>query len=91
MNLAMLPLFAGFAPILVGRRGFPDWLAHTAVLTAPQLSMAEAGRAALRQAHADERARSPAIAPGSEPSASASGDGGPPSGVCQRSSYTPRD
>jgi uncharacterized membrane protein len=32
MNLAMLPLFLGYAPILFGRRGFPDWLAHTQVL-----------------------------------------------------------
>jgi uncharacterized RDD family membrane protein YckC len=35
MNLAMLPLFLGFAPILFGRRGFPDWLAHTLVIDAP--------------------------------------------------------
>ena len=41
MNLAMLPLFAGYLPILFRRRGFPDWLAHTLVLEAPQLSIAE--------------------------------------------------
>lgn len=50
MNLAMLPLFAGFAPILVGRRGFPDWLAHTEVVEARQLSLAEARLATLRRA-----------------------------------------
>jgi len=38
----MLPLFAGYAPILFRRRGFPDWLAHTLVLEAQQESLAEA-------------------------------------------------
>ena len=47
MNLAMLPLFSGFLPILFRRRGFPDWLAHTLVLEAPQLSVAEAQLARL--------------------------------------------
>ena len=42
MYLAMVPLFAGYLPILFRRRGFPDWLAHTLVLEAPQLSIAEA-------------------------------------------------
>jgi uncharacterized RDD family membrane protein YckC len=41
MNLAMVPLFAGFAPILFGRRGFPDWLARTQVLRESQPSRAE--------------------------------------------------
>jgi uncharacterized RDD family membrane protein YckC len=50
MNLAMLPLFLGFAPILFGRRGFPDWLAHTDVVEARQLSLAQARMAALRGA-----------------------------------------
>jgi uncharacterized RDD family membrane protein YckC len=50
MNLAMLPLFLGFAPILFGRRGFPDWLAHTNVVEARQLSLAQARMAALRNA-----------------------------------------
>lgn len=50
MNLAMIPLFAGFAPILVGRRGFPDWLAHTEVVEARQLSLAAARMATLRAA-----------------------------------------
>jgi uncharacterized RDD family membrane protein YckC len=64
MNLAMIPLFLGFAPILVGRRGFPDWLAHTLVLPAPQLSIAGSRRAALRQAaNDDQRSRLAATAP----------------------------
>lgn len=50
MNLAMIPLFAGFAPILVGRRGFPDWLAHTEVVEARQMSLAAARMASLRAA-----------------------------------------
>ncbi len=45
MNLAMLPLFAGYVPILFGRRGFPDWLAHTSVIDAPQDSLAVRRRA----------------------------------------------
>jgi uncharacterized RDD family membrane protein YckC len=55
MNLAMLPLFAGYVPILFGRRGFPDWLAHTIVVDAPQMSLAEERRASLeatRHGHA---------------------------------------
>lgn len=75
MNLAMIPLFAGFAPILVGRRGLPDWLARTVVLRARQLSMAEAGRLALRRARIDERGGSGAIAYQSDPSMFVLGDG----------------
>lgn len=75
MNLAMLPLFAGFAPILFERRGFPDWLARTVVINAPQLSLAQARQAALRKAPEGQRARPAAIAAGSEPNASAFGDG----------------
>jgi uncharacterized RDD family membrane protein YckC len=79
MNLAMIPLFAGFAPILVGRRGLPDWLARTVVLRLPQLSMAEVGRLALRPARIEEGGGSPAIAYQSDPSALVSGDDdGPP-------------
>lgn len=79
MNLAMLPLFAGFAPILVGRRGFPDWLARTEVINAPQLSVVQVRRATLRTASQDQRPRPSAIAPGSEANASTGGDGaGPP-------------
>jgi uncharacterized RDD family membrane protein YckC len=50
MNAAMLPLPWGFVPIPFGRKGFPDWLAHTRVIEAAQLSIAEARRQRLRQA-----------------------------------------
>jgi len=58
MNLAMVPLFAGYLPIPFGRRGFPDWLAHTLVLDAPQLSVAQMRREAKRAARGDGRAPS---------------------------------
>lgn len=76
MNLAMLPLFAGFAPILVGRRGFPDWLAHTEVVEARQLSLAQARRATLRRTR-NGRGDPAASARGYVQSPAASGDGGP--------------
>lgn len=41
MQLAILPLFAGYAPLLIGRRPFPDWLAHTSVEDAPDDSIAK--------------------------------------------------
>lgn len=50
MNLAMLPLFAGYLPIAFRRRGFPDWLAHTLVLDAPQMSLANVRKEATRLA-----------------------------------------
>jgi uncharacterized RDD family membrane protein YckC len=50
MNAAMLPLPWGFVPIPFGRKGFPDWLAHTRVIEASQLSIAEARRQRLRRA-----------------------------------------
>lgn len=40
MNLAAVPLFAGYLPILFRRRGFPDWLAHTLVLDARPITPA---------------------------------------------------
>jgi uncharacterized RDD family membrane protein YckC len=55
MNLAMLPLFAGYYPLLFRRRAFPDWLAKTLVLEAPQLSLAERRRQAMRAAREDPR------------------------------------
>jgi hypothetical protein len=74
--LAAIPLFAGYLPIAFGRkrRGLQDYLARTIVLDAPQLSAAEAKRAA---AHAD-RAHA-LIASGSTQSANAPGlvDGQP--------------
>jgi uncharacterized RDD family membrane protein YckC len=52
MNLAAIPLFAGFVPIVFDdqRRGFADWLAHTRVIEAPQMSLAETRRAAVQAA-----------------------------------------
>jgi uncharacterized RDD family membrane protein YckC len=86
MNLAMLPLFAGFAPILFGRRGFPDWLARTLVVYAPEPSLAEVRRAKLRAARDDARESPRAISAGSEPTPPAPGDGvGPPLGVRESS------
>jgi uncharacterized RDD family membrane protein YckC len=75
MNLAMLPLFAGYLPVLFRRRPFPDWLAHTLVVRGPELSVAAARQAAVRAAHDgwSERASEPSSA--SKPSLSASGDG----------------
>jgi uncharacterized RDD family membrane protein YckC len=49
MNLALLPLPWGYVPIPFKRLGFPDWLAHTRVIEAPQLSLAEARRQKLRE------------------------------------------
>jgi uncharacterized RDD family membrane protein YckC len=48
MNVAMIPLPWGFVPIPFGRRGFPDWLAHTSVIEAQQLSLAEARQQRMR-------------------------------------------
>lgn len=59
MNLAMIPLFAGYIPLLFRRRGFPDWLARTVVVEAPQLSLAEARRASLRAARDGGARRAP--------------------------------
>ena len=75
MNLAMLPLFAGYLPIIFGRRGFPDWLAKTLVIEAPQLSMAEARRAVLQARRDGAGRRSPAILPEAAPGAGVAGDG----------------
>ncbi|MFL5823608.1 MAG: RDD family protein [Solirubrobacteraceae bacterium] len=64
MQLAAIPLFAGYVPILFGRRGFPDWLARTAVAQAPQLSLAQVGQAALRGARSGTPAAAGAAAVG---------------------------
>lgn len=86
MNLAMIPLFAGYVPILFRRRGFPDWLAHTVVIPAPELSPAQALRATRRATRDDRRERAPAISVVSQPSAPTSGnDSGPPPGMRERS------
>lgn len=55
MNLAMVPLFAGFAPILFERRGFPDWLARTVVVDDPQLAPPQPRQATLRGARDGSR------------------------------------
>jgi uncharacterized RDD family membrane protein YckC len=61
--LAALPLFAGFVPILFDarRRGFQDWLARTAVVEAPGLSIAEASRAKKRAIRAASRQAPPTM------------------------------
>jgi uncharacterized RDD family membrane protein YckC len=61
MNAAMLPLPWGFVPIPFKRLGFPDWLAHTRVIEASQLSIAEARRERLRQARDSSRPAPPAL------------------------------
>ncbi len=50
MNLAMVPLFAGYYPILFRRRGFPDWIARTRVIDAPQTSLVDTRRQQLTAA-----------------------------------------
>jgi len=59
--LAALPLFAGFVPILFDsrRRGFQDWLAHTTVVEAPGLSIADVSRAKQRAIRAASRQQPP--------------------------------
>ena len=61
--LAALPLFAGFVPILFDarRRGFQDWLAHTAVVNAPGPSIADVTRAKQRAIREASRQPPPAI------------------------------
>jgi hypothetical protein len=65
MNLAAVPVFAGFVPIVFDdqRRGFADWLARTRVIEAPQMSLAEARRATLRAARDGSGRRPPPISP----------------------------
>ena len=59
MNVAMLPLPWGYVPIPFKRLGFPDWLAHTRVIEAPQLSIAEARREKMRKTRSTSRLPSP--------------------------------
>jgi uncharacterized RDD family membrane protein YckC len=60
--VSALPLFLGFAPILVDprRRGLHDWLAGTLVVEAPELSAGQLRRA--RQRAAFDARRGSAIA-----------------------------
>jgi uncharacterized RDD family membrane protein YckC len=75
MTLAMLPLFAGYLPILFGRRGFPDWLARTLVIDAPGLSVAAARQATMRAARDGSRQPAAAISSDSAPPVTSRGDG----------------
>jgi uncharacterized RDD family membrane protein YckC len=59
MNLAMVPLPWGFVPIPFQRLGFPDWLAHTRVIEAPELSIAAARRERMRQTRSTSPRPSP--------------------------------
>jgi len=75
MNLAMVPLFAGYLPIVFRRRGFPDWLARTLVISAPQMSLAETRRAALQAARDGSRQPPAAILPKPAPLSGEATDG----------------
>jgi uncharacterized RDD family membrane protein YckC len=55
MNVAMLPLPWGYVPIPFKRLGFPDWLAHTRVIEAPGLSIAEARQQKIRATRSRSR------------------------------------
>jgi len=61
MNLAMVPLPWGYVPIPFKRLGFPDWLAHTRVIEARQLSLAAARQERLRDTHDRARQTPPPI------------------------------
>jgi uncharacterized RDD family membrane protein YckC len=75
MNLAMLMLFTGYLPILFGRRGLPDWMAHTLVIENPELSVAAARRAAMRAERDGSRHDDPAVSSASDESSAARDDG----------------
>ncbi len=61
MNVAMVPLPWGFVPIPFKRLGFPDWLARTRVIEAPQLSIAAARRARTRNTRSRSSHPAPAV------------------------------
>ena len=61
MNVALVPLPWGYVPIPFRRLGFPDWLAHTRVIEAEQLSIAEARREQLRDARDRSRQATPPV------------------------------
>ena len=63
MNLAMVPLPWGYVPIPFRRLGFPDWLAHTRVIEAPEQSIAASRRERLRDARDGSRQTPPPISP----------------------------
>jgi uncharacterized RDD family membrane protein YckC len=74
MNMAMVPLPWGFVPIPFRRLGFPDWLAHTRVIEAEQLSMAAARQERLRDAGDGSRQTPPPVSPKPDSSLSRFGD-----------------
>lgn len=59
MELAAIPLFAGYLPVLFERRGLPDWLARTEVIESSQPSIVMARQAARRAAREGSRADPP--------------------------------
>jgi len=61
MILGTLPLPWGYVPIPFQRLGFPDWLAHTRVIEAPQLSLAAQRREKLREARNNLRTTAPPV------------------------------
>ena len=63
MNLAMVPLPWGYAPIPFKRLGFPDWLAHTRVIEVQQLSIAAARQERSQDARDRSRQTPPHVAP----------------------------
>ena len=63
MNLAMVPLPWGYVPIPFRRLGFPDWLAHTRVIEARELSIAAARRERSGDARDGSRQTPPPISP----------------------------
>lgn len=63
MNLAMLPLPWGYVPIPFKRLGFPDWLAHTRVIEAPELGLAASIAAARRERAREARTSARLAAP----------------------------
>lgn len=77
MNLAAIPLFAGFLPILFDRkrRGFADWLAGTVVIEALQSSRAETRPRPMLAARQAQDGGSAQPGAGSSPAGAASFDG----------------
>ena len=63
MNLAMLPLFAGYIPIMFRRRGFPDWFAKTLVIESQRMSLAAARITSMRPGRGGSREGAPTAPP----------------------------
>ncbi len=73
MNLAMVPLPWGYVPIPFRRLGFPDWLAHTRVVEAPQLSIAAARQQRMRVLRAGSEQTPPPLSPNPDSSVTPEG------------------